>query len=352
MLLQVTVPEGLQAGDTMMVGHHGQEFAITVPEGVQGGCLLDVDLPIDDSCAGVTSLPSLPSPSSVIVVVPDGCYEGDEFTVSFNSKEFNICVPGGCQGGDEIEVEVPEAEDEEESPLRKSPRHTREEAPPVLPPESPEELVDMRAMVCGLVSNGLLNSRKGTLVSYDASSGLYRLAIDKMYPHVFIRRENLLPLPWEEEPDDSNNEEPLQAPPAGVHYVGDRVNVERSNGRTSLATVVEYDEGFETFTVDVGNGVLKYGVEESYITPHETSNDWVGQPQRVHGVWQGFFAGRRVRISRTLARSDDDDDRDGAVVGFEARSGKYVVEMDSGVVRNDVPFGEIKVPYRMRGAAY
>ena len=54
-------------------------------------------------------MPSLPSPSSVIVVVPDGCYEGDEFTVSFNSKEFNICVPGGCQGGDEIEVEVPEA---------------------------------------------------------------------------------------------------------------------------------------------------------------------------------------------------------------------------------------------------
>ena len=349
MLLQVTIPDGLSAGDTMSVTSHGQDFAITVPDGLCGGCLLDVDLPVEE--APPTS--SLPSPSSVIVVVPDGCYEGDEFTVSLDGeREFNICVPLGCQGGDEIEVEVP-LEAPEEPPLRKSPRHhQREEAPPEPPPESPEDLVDMRAMVCGLVSNGLLNSRKGTLVSYDPASGLFRLAIDKMYPYVSIRRENLLPLPWEEEPDDSNNDEPLHAPPAGVHYVGDRVHVERSNGRTSLATVVEYDEGFETFTVDVGNGVLKYGVEESYLTPHETINDWVGPPQRVHGAWQGFFVGRRVRISKALARSDDDDDRDGTVVGFEERSGKYVVEMDSGVVRRDVPFGEIKVPYRMRGQAY
>ena len=206
-------------------------------------------------------------------------------------------------------------------------------------------------MVCGLVSNGLLNSRKGTLVSYNASSGLFRLAIDQMHPHVSIRRENLILLPWEEEPDGSNDEEPLTAPPAGVHYVGDRVNVERSNGRTSLATIVEYDEGFETFTVDVGNGVLKYGVEESYITPRETTAEWAGPSHRVNGNWQGFFAGRRVRISKILARSDDDDDRDGFVVGFDAQRGKYAVEMDNGSTRHDVPFGEIKVPYRMRGQA-
>ena len=226
MLLQVTIPDGLFPGDEMMVAHGSQEFTITVPEGVHGGDMLDVDLPVDehDSCGPPPT--SLPSPSSVIVAVPDGLYEGQEFTVSFDDREFNICVPQGCRGGDEIEVEVPEAEE----PLRKSPRHTREEMPPELPLESPESLVDMRAMVCGLVSNGLLNRKKGTLVSYDETKGLFSLAIDKMYPHVFIRRENLLPLPWEEEPDDSNDEEPLQAPPAGVHYVGDRVNVERSSG--------------------------------------------------------------------------------------------------------------------------
>ena len=112
-------------------------------------------------------------------------------------------------------------------------------------------------MVCGLITNGLLNGRKGSLISFDAEKGLFKLAIDKMFPYVAIRAENLIPLPWEEEPDTSNDEEPLEAPRAGVHYVGDRVMVERSNGRTSLATLVEYDEVFETYTVDVGNGMLK-----------------------------------------------------------------------------------------------
>ena len=115
MLLQVTIPDGLSAGDTMSVASHGQEFAITVPDGLCGGCLLDVDLPVDE---GAPFTSSLPSASSVLVVVPDGCYEGDEFTVSFDEREFNICVPLGCQGGDEIEVEVP-PEAPEEPPLRK-----------------------------------------------------------------------------------------------------------------------------------------------------------------------------------------------------------------------------------------
>ena len=76
MLLQVQVPDGLNPGDTMMVGHGGQEFAITVPDGVHGGCLLDVDLPVDDnlSCAPPTQLPS---PSSVIVAIP-GMSAGDQ----------------------------------------------------------------------------------------------------------------------------------------------------------------------------------------------------------------------------------------------------------------------------------
>jgi hypothetical protein len=48
----------------------------------------------------------------------------------------------------------------------------------------------------------------------------------------------------------------------------------------------------------------------------------------VNGAWQGFFVGRRVRISKAIiARSDDDDDddddddRDGTVAGFVGESG-------------------------------
>jgi hypothetical protein len=46
----------------------------------------------------------------VTIVVPAGCYAGDEFTVEFNGQSFNICVPHGCYPGDELTVDVPEPE--------------------------------------------------------------------------------------------------------------------------------------------------------------------------------------------------------------------------------------------------
>ena len=331
----VTVPDGLWAGDAMTVAVGNSQFTITVPEGLQGGDLLEVDLPADSPEE---------SPSTVIVAVPDGCFAGHEFTVDFDGQQFNITVPDGCQPGDEIEVEVPREVPHQKQPLGQLPEEPQQQH------EAPEELVRQRAMVCGLITNGVLNRRKGTIVSYDAETGLFKLAIDKMFPYVSIRRENIVPLPWEEEPDTSNDEEPLEAPRAGVYYVGDRVLVERSNGSTSLAIIAEYDEVFETFTVDVGHGMLKYGVEESYITPHETTTEWVGPAARVNGTWEGFFVGRRVRIRIPFRRSDDDDDddRNGAVVGYDDRTERYHVELDSGVLRRDVPYRDIKVIYQMR----
>ena len=107
---------------------------------------------------------------------------------------------------------------------------------------------------------------------------------------------NLKELP----PDDAvmhlPDTEPPEAPPAGVHYVGDRVKVERTNGSISYATIVEYDEVMEVYTVDVGAGVLKYGVEESYITHVDHTGEWAGR----------HFIGRKVsRLSLApLALSD------------------------------------------------
>ena len=102
---------------------------------------------------------------------------------------------------------------------------------------------------------------------------------------VAVAFRNLKELP----PDDAvmhlPETEPPEAPPAGVHYVGDRVKVERSNGSISYATIVEYDEVMEVYTVDVGGGVLKYGVEESYITHVDHTGEWAGK----------HFIGRKVR---------------------------------------------------------
>ena len=353
MLLQVTIPDGLYPGDPMTIAVGNDEFTIIVPDGVACGEVLDVDLPLAGETAAMET-----APSTVLVVVPDGCFEGDEFIVALEGREFSIGVPAGCGPGIEIEVEVPAPE---ESAKSRKARDMVDSTPFVdstpttaslrtdAASLSSYELIGMRAMLVGLISNGLLNGKKGTVVSYDTEKDLLKLSVDHMHPYMAVRREHLFPLPWEEEPDLSNDEEPIEAPPAGVHYVGDRVNVERSNGRTSLATIVEYDEVFEAYVVDVGNGVLKYGVEESYMTPYETSNEWVGPATRVCGRWEGFFVGRRVRVPTRLPSSHDDydDDRNATVNAYDVKKGQYWIETDLGA-RRPVPIGEIRVPYKMR----
>ena len=57
--------------------------------------------------------------------------------------------------------------------------------------------------------------------------------------------------------------------------------------------------------------------------------------------------GRRVRIPSMLPSSDDDD-KNGTVLGFDAATGFYHVELDSGVVRRSVLFRDITVPYQVR----
>eukprot|EP00324_Dicrateria_rotunda_P009550 CAMPEP_0206173198 /NCGR_PEP_ID=MMETSP1474-20131121/48077_1 /ASSEMBLY_ACC=CAM_ASM_001110 /TAXON_ID=97495 /ORGANISM="Imantonia sp., Strain RCC918" /LENGTH=62 /DNA_ID=CAMNT_0053581845 /DNA_START=8 /DNA_END=193 /DNA_ORIENTATION=- len=50
-LMQVEVPEGLQAGDAMSIMVGEQEFTITVPDGVGASQFLEVDLPVDEQPA-------------------------------------------------------------------------------------------------------------------------------------------------------------------------------------------------------------------------------------------------------------------------------------------------------------
>jgi len=328
MRLEVTVPDGLYPGDPMSIAVGDEEFTITVPDGVYGGDPIDVDLPVSEPPPDEGS-----APTSVMIVIPDGCWPGDEFTVEFNGRSFNIGVPDGCEPGMELQVEVPSEEEEEPPPRRQQRPLAR----------TPFELVGRRAALCGLVAKGILNGRKGTVNSYIAERDRLILTIDGMAPDVAVKWENVEELPEDDiaPPDD----EPPEAPPAGVHYVGDRVLVERSNGATSLATVVEYDEVQEAYVLDVGNGILKYGVEESYITPYETSDQWAGPSKRNKlGQWEGYFVGRKVRIPH-LGKTNAD--KNGEIRGYDERTGLYVVSMESGIVRKSVLPGQIKVLYQL-----
>lgn len=333
----VEVPAGLHPGDAMTITVGNDEFTIVIPDGVHGGALLDVDIPSEVQPSYTSS--SAP-PSTVAVIVPDGCFEGDEFSVVADGSVFSVCVPKGCAPGDEIEVTV------------------SEEAPEEPPEEEPQpqqysaaRLVGRRVELCGLVAKAILNGRRGTVRLYRADRDRLLLSLGGIGADVHVRPEHVRELSPDDEAegvdDDAGDDEPPVAPAAGAHYVGDRVLVERSDGRRSMACVVEYDEVLETYTVDVGRGVLKHLVEESSLTPYETSQQWVGPSERVDGRWQGFYVGRRVRIPAML-NSSSDDDKNGAIVSYDERSGFYHVELDSGIVRRTVLYRQIKPLYVLR----
>ena len=93
----VTVPDGVYEGHEFTMEYKGQSLTVVCPDGCGPGD--DINLTID--------LPGGAAAKSVIVVVPDGCYPGDEFTVDFDGTSFNIAVPDGVGPGQEITVEVP-----------------------------------------------------------------------------------------------------------------------------------------------------------------------------------------------------------------------------------------------------
>ena len=105
--VEVTVPEGIFAGDEFLLEFDGQQLSVVCPDGCQGGDAINLQIPVNDAPAeGAAD----GAPNQVQVVVPEGCYPGDEFTVEFDGQSFNIGVPDGCGPGSELMVDVPQAE--------------------------------------------------------------------------------------------------------------------------------------------------------------------------------------------------------------------------------------------------
>ena len=88
------------------------------------------------------------------------------------------------------------------------------------------------------------------------------------------------------------------------------------------------------YTVDVGGGVLKYGVEESYITHVDHTGEWAGK----------HFIGRRVRVPHLGPREAD---KMGTIRGHNDANHRYSVHMESGKIVNNLTFEQIKVPYEL-----
>ena len=175
-LMQVTVPDGLQGGDAMSVTVGEQEFTLTVPDGLGPGDLLEVDLPVDEPAPPEEeAAPPAAGTETVVVAVPPGVGPGDPFSVETAwGGVFEIVVPDGVGEGDSIEVALPTQEAHEASlqqprdptpPPRDTSPPRREPSPPRAPsPQHPatcaEELVGRRVQLVKLVAKPVMNGER------------------------------------------------------------------------------------------------------------------------------------------------------------------------------------------------
>lgn len=145
----------------------------------------------------------LDAPPAVEVNVPDGCWVGDTFNVDYNGRSWSVVVPDGCGPGSLLLVDVPN--DEETS----SPQST--ECPPSPSPPPAAKTDD----------------------------------------------SHVLP----PELSDTSDEEMEQVATAKF-AIGAPVEVLRTDGGWTLATVTHFDDGGFTYTVRLTDGREKYFVEE------------------------------------------------------------------------------------------
>ena len=116
---------------------------------------------------------------------------------------------------------------------------------------------------------------------------------------------------------------------AGEHYLGKAVQVLRSNGEYAPATVVEYNMAVETYTVDLGGGMLKYCVESGSIAPAD----------HLAAVAGDFKVGLRVMVPHLgmfiSGRDPEREDVVGEIAGYTPGS-QYEVRLDTGVSKKDI----------------
>ena len=321
----LTIPDGTFPGMEMSVDWGGVQYSIAVPAASYPGDEITVELPALEEAAAPVEAPATPGMTPVTLTIPDGTFPGMEMSVEWGGVSYSIAVPEGSGPGQEITVELPSLE---EGPPAGRPLATNE-----------YEMVGRRAELVGLVAKAVLNGRKGLVTEYHEDRGRLGVRIDGMQPDVAVKMCNLKELG--EEDFCPVSEEPPEAPHAyGLYFSGDRVLVERSDGSQSECTIVEYDEVFETFTVNIGGAVCKYGVEESYIKPIDDMSRPAGD----------FYIGRRVRVpliggERNPAVSDED--KDGTVLGYDSRLKQYSLRMDNGQTHSDVRREEIRVSFAL-----
>lgn len=216
-LVNVIVPDGLHPGDVFdAVLEDDSSVAVTVPDGCYGSMEITI------------SVPSLEEPPvdgadgvmPVEVLVPNGIYPGDAFSVEHaDGQLYDITCPDGVGPGDAIFVDLPL--------LPPPPLAAEPPAPQSLQLSAQKENISKDNLPEGYEKVG--RHGKGLALNLNLGGGL-KLS--------------------------------LGVATAGKFRVGQQVEVLRSDGAWSLASVKEYDWRAVNYTVMLPDTRLKYMVEE------------------------------------------------------------------------------------------
>ena len=122
MPVEVTVPEGIYCGDMFTVDYCGGAYDIMCPDGCGPGMAIVVDLPAGPP----PEQPAETVTTPVEVVVPDGVFGGDYFTVDFDGQAYDITCPEGCGPGAPIIVDLPVGPAEQQPPPEPPPSSLKE----------------------------------------------------------------------------------------------------------------------------------------------------------------------------------------------------------------------------------
>jgi len=220
----VCVPDGVYEGDEFTLNYDGTDLTVVCPDGCGPGDEINlmIDLPPAEDGGG--------GEQQVNIIVPDGCYPGDEFTVEFNGTSFNIAVPDGVEPGMEITVTVPAAE---EAP---APAPAPEERGGRKPVQNPDKYRDMNIPSYGGRGSSGASSSKSRNQDWAPSTSLFSMG----------------------PPEGFGN-------PAGDFHVGQLVQVTRNDGTWTYGKVMAHEEEGDTYSVMTRAGA-KHFVERADLT--------------------------------------------------------------------------------------
>ncbi|KAL1519157.1 hypothetical protein AB1Y20_003417 [Prymnesium parvum] len=337
-VLEVVVPDGLGPNDEFTVSTpNGELFSVTVPDGVHGGATIVVETPWAGDFAHEAardSTGSEPAPDSTgaetelfEVTVPEGVYAGDVLAITAAwGGVFEVVVPDGFIPGMSMQVELPREPAEctvhpvvtsEESP---GPRrqlvvqehlHPIHQAPSQLryggvvcmtPPVSRiaheiaastfEAIDESRSAAPSPIRAG----RGGAVTPSRSRFGTDQMGMQQQYFYAAnngvhagrsMRQNSLRTC--------RAHELRFPEPEQGfAFYVGQKVQIHRTAGVWSGATVLEALDGFNNYyKCRLGEGSLEKNVEEDFVRepiPDEGFSFYVGQPVEIRlakgDVWE------------------------------------------------------------------